>query len=81
MRNIVGFKFDVTWTPPPPQSLHIIAQKVNRMSNIDMSVYNPLSERMLFDMCKVCGHPFATPQSLAAHVDSEHPEAEQPETF
>jgi hypothetical protein len=31
--------------------------------------------------CKICGHAFLTAQSLAAHIDSEHPEAEQPEIF
>jgi hypothetical protein len=30
-------------------------------------------------VCKICGLAFLTPQALAAHVDSEHPEAEQPE--
>ena len=28
---------------------------------------------------KICGLAFLTPQALAAHIDSEHPEAEQPE--
>jgi hypothetical protein len=32
-------------------------------------------------LCKICGHTFLTAQSLAAHIDSEHPEAEQPEIF
>lgn len=31
--------------------------------------------------CKICGHTFSTAQLLAAHIDSEHPEAEQPEIF
>jgi hypothetical protein len=31
--------------------------------------------------CKICGRPSLTAQSLAAHIDSEHPEAEQPEIF
>jgi len=31
--------------------------------------------------CKICGRAFLTAQSLAAHIDSEHPEAEQPEIF
>jgi len=44
-----------------------------------MSVYNSLSEQAEGYMWKVCGHTFATAQSLAAHIDSEHPEAEQPE--
>jgi hypothetical protein len=30
-------------------------------------------------VCKICGLAFLTPQALAAHIDSEHPEAEQPE--
>jgi hypothetical protein len=46
-----------------------------------MSVYNSLSEQAEGYMCKVCGHTFATAQFLAAHIDSEHPEAEQPEIF
>ena len=31
--------------------------------------------------CKICGRSFLTTQSLAAHIDSEHPEAEPPEIF
>lgn len=46
-----------------------------------MPVYNYLSELAEGYMCKVCGHTFATAQSLGAHIDSEHPEAEQPEIF
>jgi rubrerythrin len=46
-----------------------------------MFVYNSLSEQAEVYMCKVCGHTFATAQSLSAHTDSEHPEAEQPEIF
>ena len=30
---------------------------------------------------KICGHTFLTQQALAAHIDSERPEAEQPEIF
>jgi hypothetical protein len=30
-------------------------------------------------VCKICSLTFLTPQALAAHIDSEHPEAEQPE--
>jgi len=30
-------------------------------------------------VCKICGLGFLTQQALAAHIDSEHPEAEQPE--
>ena len=44
--------------------------------SIDVSFY--LKEGY---MCKICGHTFSTAQSLAAHIDSEHPEAEQPEIF
>jgi hypothetical protein len=29
--------------------------------------------------CKICRRSFLTAQSLSAHIDSEHPEAEQPE--
>jgi hypothetical protein len=43
-----------------------------------MSVSNSLSEEY---MCKICGRTFSTAQSLAAHIDSEHPEAEQSEIF
>ena len=31
--------------------------------------------------CKLCGRTFLKAQSLAALIDSEHPEAEQPEIF
>lgn len=31
--------------------------------------------------CKICGRTFLKAQSLAAHIESEHPEAEQPEIF
>jgi hypothetical protein len=31
--------------------------------------------------CKICGRTFLTSQALAGHIDSEHPEAEQPEIF
>ena len=30
-------------------------------------------------VCKICGLSFLSQQALAAHIDSEHPEAEQPE--
>jgi hypothetical protein len=46
-----------------------------------MSVPNPLSDDAEEYTCKICGHTFSTAQSLAAHIDSEHPEAEQPEIF
>ena len=32
-------------------------------------------------MCKICGHAFSTAQSLAAHIDTDHQETEQPEIF
>lgn len=46
-----------------------------------MSTSDPSSD--LFDdyICKICGLAFVTPQLLAAHIDSEHPEAEQPEVL
>lgn len=31
--------------------------------------------------CKICGRTFLKVQSLAAHLELEHPEAEQPEIF
>jgi hypothetical protein len=46
-----------------------------------MSVSNPLLDEGEEYMCKICGRTFLTTQSLAAHIDSEHPEAEQPEIF
>jgi hypothetical protein len=46
-----------------------------------MSDFNPLSDQRREYVCKICGQVFLTPQSLAAHIDSEHPEAEQPEIF
>ncbi len=46
-----------------------------------MSVANSLSDQAEEYTCKICGCTFSTAQSLAAHVDSEHPEAEQPEIF
>jgi len=46
-----------------------------------MSVYGSLFEQAEGYMCKICGHTFPSAQSLAAHIDSEHPEAEQPEIF
>ena len=46
-----------------------------------MSVYDSLFEQMEGYMCKICGRSFSTAQSLAAHIDSEHPEAEQLEIF
>jgi hypothetical protein len=46
-----------------------------------MSVSNSLFDEAEEYMCKICGHAFSTVQSLAAHINSEHPEAEQPEIF
>jgi hypothetical protein len=46
-----------------------------------MSVPNSLSDQVEEYTCKICGHTFLTAQSLAAHIDSEHPEAEQLEIF
>ena len=46
-----------------------------------MSVPNSLSDQAEEYTCKICGGTFSTAQSLAAHIDSEHPEAEQPEIF
>lgn len=40
---------------------------------------DPLSDLNEGFICKICGLTFLTLQSLAAHIDSEHPEAEQPE--
>ncbi len=46
-----------------------------------MSVPKSLSDDAEEYTCKICGHTFSTAQSLAAHIDLEHPEAEQPEVF
>lgn len=32
-------------------------------------------------LCKICGLAFVTEQSLAAHIDSEHPESQRAEVF
>lgn len=32
-------------------------------------------------VCIICGLSFLTPQALAAHIDTEHPEAEQPDVL
>jgi hypothetical protein len=45
------------------------------------AVYDSLFGQMEGYMCKICGCTFSTAQSLAAHIDSEHPEVEQPEIF
>jgi hypothetical protein len=44
-----------------------------------MSDSNPLGDQSREYTCKICGRTFLTAQILAAHIDSEHPEAEQPE--
>lgn len=44
------------------------------MSNSDFSLGSDFGF-----VCKICGLSFLTQQALAAHIDSEHPEAEQPE--
>ncbi|MGB8935757.1 MAG: C2H2-type zinc finger protein [Candidatus Nitrosopolaris sp.] len=46
-----------------------------------MSVVNSLFDQAEEYACKICGRTFSTTQSLAAHIDSEHPEVEQPEIF
>jgi len=46
-----------------------------------MSVYDSLFEQVEGYICKICGNTFSTARSLAAHIDSEQPEAEQPEIF
>ena len=57
---------------------------INRTSCIlqlagEMSIPSSSSDLSGGYVCKICGLAFLTPQALAAHVDSEHPEAEQPE--
>jgi hypothetical protein len=47
----------------------------------DMSTSDPSSNLTDGYICKICGLTFLTLQSLAAHIDSEHPEAEQPEVL
>lgn len=46
-----------------------------------MSTSDPSSDLTDGYICKICGLPFLTLQSLTAHIDSEHPEAEQPEVL
>ena len=47
-----------------------------------MSGFDPSSNHMdTTYVCKICGLAFLTQQALAAHIDSEHPEAEQPEVL
>jgi hypothetical protein len=44
-----------------------------------MSESNALVDQSKEYRCKICGLDFVTAQLLAAHIDSEHLEAEQPE--
>jgi hypothetical protein len=44
-----------------------------------MSDSNPVADQSKEYRCKICGLNFVTAQLLDAHIDSEHPEAEQPE--
>lgn len=46
-----------------------------------MSGSNPLPNQSGEYICKICGSIFFTVQALAAHIGSEHPDAEQPEIF
>jgi hypothetical protein len=46
-----------------------------------MSDSNPLSNLGDSYVCKICGLTFLTYQALAAHMDSEHPQSEQPEVL
>jgi hypothetical protein len=46
-----------------------------------MSDRNSLPNQSGEYICKICGSAFLTVQALAAHIDSEHPDAEQPEIF
>jgi hypothetical protein len=46
-----------------------------------MSDSNPSSDRADSFVCKICGLAFLTPQALVAHIDSQDPEAEQPEVL
>ena len=46
-----------------------------------LAAQNPPFEPVEEYTCKICGRTFSTTQSLAAHIDLEHPEAEQPEIF
>ncbi len=46
-----------------------------------MSSSDPSSDLTDGYICKICGLAFMTPQFLAAHIDSEHPEAVQPEVL
>jgi len=51
------------------------------MTFVCMSLpYSPSDEAEGYT-CKICGRTFLKAQSLAAHIESEHPEAEQPEMF
>ena len=44
-----------------------------------MTDSNPLTGQSEEYTCEICGLKFVTAQLLAAHIDSEHPEAEEPE--
>ena len=46
-----------------------------------MSVLNYVFDQTEEYAYKICGRTFSTAQALAAHIDSEHPEVEQPEIF
>jgi hypothetical protein len=46
-----------------------------------MSGFDPSSYHTDTYVCKICGLAFLTQQALAAHIDSEHPEKEQPEVL
>ena len=46
-----------------------------------MSDYSPSPNLSDNYICKICGRAFLTQRALAAHIDSEHPEAEQPEVL
>jgi hypothetical protein len=46
-----------------------------------MSDSNPVSNLSGSYICKICGLAFLTQLALAAHIDSEHPETEQPEVL
>jgi len=44
-----------------------------------LSDFSPSHDPRDCYVCKVSGLAFLTQQALAAHIDSEHPETEQPE--
>ena len=68
-------------------NLQIVCTKAHDVQ-IQHSIYNswnvyskPSSDLADGYVCNICGLVFLTPQALAAHIDSEHPEAEQPEVL